>query len=512
MSLQAIIGGRQMDVFAFSLDFKDAKLPEFKVKIESYPFADYEALLYQDIAILRNGQEMVSGLVAQNPRPARHLGRYGFLQLVCDTQLGRLHREMALSVQFQNATIAVALSSLLAAAEDSLWALNSTISLDDANITIDVRQKETLWSQIEAVRKAAKTPFNLRYAGYSSPHHLLDIGSFGEQVRDVFAIEGQNIMGEPKYSQPSRDPLLEIRPISGKVGNKPVKLSEALLLEPLLATDPDYPLDVSRETVVNNVISSGRRIKRIYTEIKTENKRLPTQVQRSEAALALYYRTRRDLMSSQSYKVLRLDVALDVMPQLYTKIYVDVLARQVVYDEYREVEEEYELLPIQGWFNVTGFALRGDMLKGSLNELTGKLLTKDVYSIDLSSGQEEEEYNEVDFMFSKLEQNDLEDNTGLVIGILLQVPVIVNHSAAAADCAYSGPNTGKLFEFPLPIIPDEATAISTEVKTVSVAGVDWVVVQDASLLLPLKLCVSGAGGANWTALDSVTIEIWYSFT
>jgi hypothetical protein len=508
--IEAILQGKSLEVFDLSIEFKEAKIPTFKIKIQAYPFADVNALLYQDIAILRDGQELVSGIVAQLPRPEVHLGLGGFLSLQCDTQLGRLYTEMAYGVQFQNVTVAVAIATLLAEAEDSNWALNDTSTLDDEEITLDVRSKETLWAQMEMIRKAAKTPYYLRYAGFSGGSHRLDIGSFGEEVRNIAATQGQNVIGEPKYSQPSRDPLKEIRPISGKVGTKPVALSEALVLEPGLSSDPDYPLDPLRQSVVNNTLSSGRRVRRPFTEIKTENESLPSQTERSQAALALYYKARRELIASNPYIVVRLELALETMPVLYSKIYVDVIARQTVYDPYTQTETLYELLPIQGWFRIFGFSLRGDM-KGSIDE-KGQLRKMDIYTLELSSGIQEESYSEFELMFNRLEKHDLEDNTGVIIGTISRVPVTVQHSGVAANCNYSGANTGKLFEFPLPQIPAGATGVTAEVREVSDATVDWDIAQDATLSLPLQLCVSGPAAAAWTSLHNVTITIWYSFT
>ncbi len=508
--MKALIQGMELEVLSFSLDFKDVKIPEFKLKIPAYPFDNPDSLIYQDIVILRDGVEFISGIIAQLPRPEQHEGIGGYLQLVCDNQLGRLYVEEAFSVQFQNATIAVALNTLLNATEDSGWLLNDTSTLEDADITIDVRNKETMWSQLEAIRKAAKNPYFLRYAGKSGDNYLLDVGSFGERVRNVFAIQGQNVIGEAKYSQPSNDPLKSIRPISGKVGNSPVALSEALILEPALASDPDYPLNASAERVESNVISSGRRVRRPYTEIKTENQRLPNQTQRSQAALALYYRARRELMASIPYKIVRLDIGSDVMPSIFTKIYVDVVAREFVYDPYTETETLYELMPIQGWFKITGFSLKGELMKGSVDE-TGELRKQDVYTLELSTGIQEESYSEFELMYRTVEKNDLEDNSGLVVGVLSQVSVTVQWTGVAADCNYSGANTGKIFEFPLPAIPHNATGIFAEVKEVSDDTVAWNILQDESLLLPLQLCVHGPGGMAWTNLDDVSITVWYSF-
>lgn len=510
-----LIGGIEIDVLDFDQNYKGSKIPQFKLTIESRYFptdSEQQGLLFESLIVRRGADELVSGIVAELPKPELIAGVHGFLKLTCDINLGLLYLEMAAPLQFQNVSITTAIALLLAETQDSTWALNDTTTLSDDTITIDVRNRETLWAQIEAIRKDSQTPFYLRYGGFSAGIHQLNIGSFGTQDRSMFAFKGDNVVGKPKYSQPSRLPIKEIRPVSGKVNGKPVALSDALNIDPTLATDPDYPLNASRQSILNNTISKGRRFRKAFTEIKSANNDIPGQTEINQVAIALYRRGVREMMASAPYKVIRLDVALEDAPTIFDKIFVDIVATQDIYDPFTQAWVETNALDIQGWFTIMEWSMKGDEYFAGIDDVRREFVGMQIYKLELSNGVDIEEISETALIMASTRSNDLEDNEGLVSGAFAQVLVTLNHNTVAADCNWSGASTGKEFEFPLPSIPAGATAVSYSIRSKDPGTVETVVTQVPTLVDNLILCVSGAGPLAWTVSDDVTIEVVYTFT
>lgn len=513
--MKVLIAGLEIDVVDFDLNYKGSKIPQFKLTIESHHFpsdAEQQGLLFESLTVRRGAEELVSGIVAEMPKPELRTGVHGFLKLTCDISLGLLYLEMAAPLQFQNVSISTAIALLLAETQDSTWALSDTTSLSDDTITIDVRNRETLWAQIEAIRKVAQTPFYLRYGGFSAGIHQLDMGSFGDEDRRMFALKGDNVVGNPKYSQPSRLPIKEIRPISGKVNGKPVALSNALNIDPTLATDPDYPLSASTESIINNTISKGRRFRKPFTEIKSANDDIPSQDEINQVAMGLYRRAVREMMASAPYKVIRLDVALETAPSIFDKMYLDIVARQDVYDDFTQSLVATNALAIQGWFSLMEWSMKGDEHFAGIKDVSRDFVGMQIYKLELSNGLDIEQISETSMIMDSTRSNDLEDNDGLVSGAFAQALVTVNHNNEVADCNWSGANTGKEFEFPLPSIPSSATAVSYSVRSTDPDTVDFNVTQVPTLLDNLILCASAAGPLAWTIADDVTIEVIYTFT
>lgn len=511
--ISAIIGGYEVALESFSMSFKAGKVPSFKLTVPAYPFPNPQLLVYDDVIIMEDGQVLTTGLIAHMPQASRSDGQT-LLNLKCENPLGYLYLEMAAKVQFQNVPLSTAISTVIATAMDSNFAVDDTTTLNNHNITVDVRDKENIWGQLKMILDNARQATYIRYGGFAAEAHQLDVGSFGTQLRTI-RVHSDNLVDEPKFKQSTRDPIKEIRPISGKVGSAPANLSDALLIEPSLATDPDYPLSSARQSILNNTILRGKRLRKPYTAIKTENKTAPSQAEKNEAALSLYYRAVREMKASAVYDTLRLTCALDMMPTLYDQIYVDVEAREYIYNSITEKMDAYNTIPVIGWFKIVGITRQYKSKLVAWETLPQRSKSMGIYVLELSNGLDEDDYDVNNMILNRVARNDLEDSSDSVVGIVEQVDVIVQYSTVGANCDYNGTDTGRLFEFALPApLPVGATSVSSEVKSAIPNTVDWIPVQavDFDANLPLQLCVSGAGGANWTSADDVTITVTYTFT
>lgn len=509
--ITAKIAGREIDVLNFDLKYAELKIPEFTLEVMAID-VDAATAVFSDVRVYKEGVEIASGLVSEQPLPDIGAGGIVTYKLKCDTDLGRLYLEMAAEIQFQNVPVSTIVSTLLGEAADSIWSINSSATLAAEDLTIDVRDKESLWAQIKYVLDSASDPTFIRYAGFSGGSHQLDIGSFGTQVRTHDIIQGVNLVGKPKFKQVANPPIKEIRPISGRTGAKPVLLSEALALEPGLSSDPDYPLNVSNQSVVNETITTGRRLRKRFTGHKTSNVAPVTAAQRREVALSLYYSAVREIRKADAHDEIRCEAFFTSPPPLYDDIYVDMVAYITIWNPITEVEEEVTPVVVQGFYRVKGYQLKysGNLMQETLDGSE----QGDLYSVELTSGNEVETYEEKsDLVKKSLTTNDLEDNTGVILGVLDTVDVPIFHSNVAADCNYAGPNTGKSFEFPLPTVPSGSTDVNTEVVSTDPSTVNTAtVIQAATLLLPLILCVSGPAAANWLNTDDVTVTVRYTFT
>lgn len=510
--ITAKLAGREFPVIGFDLKYAELKIPEFTLEVAATDI-DAATVVFQDIKVFKDGEEIASGIVSETPLPDMSDGGIVTYKLKCDTDLGRLYLEMAADIQFQNLSVSTIVSTLLGEAVDSVWSINSSVTLAAENLTLDPRDKESLWAQIKYALDSASDPTFIRYAGFSAGSHQIDIGSFGSDVRTHNITQGNNLVGKPKFKQIAEPPIKEIRPISGRTGAKPVLLSEALALEPGLSSDPDYPLNVSNQSVVNDTITTGRRLRKRFTGHKTSNTAPVTAAARREVALSLYYSAVREIRKADPHEEIRCEAFFTSPPPLYDNIYVDIVAYVMKWNPLTEREEVITPVVVQGWYRVKGYQLKysTNLVREDLENIS---VEGDLYSVELTSGTEVEAYEEKsDIVKKSLTTNDLEDNTGVILGVLDTVDVPIFHSNVAADCNYAGANTGKSFEFPLPSVPSGATDVTTEVISTDPATVNTAtVIQAATLLLPLILCVSGPGGANWTITDDVTVTVRYTFT
>lgn len=510
--ITAILFHKEIPVLDFDIKYLELKIPEFTITISAEHISDPAALVFTEIELYKNGQLLESGLVSEHPLLELSEGDITTYKLRCDTDLGKLYLEMAADFQFQNVSVSTAVNILFAEAQDTVWTINSSATLAAENITLDVRDKESLWAQIKYILDNASEPVFLRYAGFSGGSYQIDIGSFGSNVRTHDVIKGMNVVGTPKLRQLGETPIRELRPISGKVGAKPVRLSDALILEPTLSTHPLYPLQSSTQSILNDTVAAGRRLRKRFTAHKTSNAVPVTATQRAEVALSLYYRGVREIKAAAPYEEIKVDVWLTSPPPMYDNIFVDITVDIVIYDPLTETDRRVKTVDIRGYFRVKGWHLKykSNLVAENLGENT----EGELYSVELTNGYEiETPEDKSEVIAKKMETNDLEDNPGVIIGLLDSVDVPVTHSGVGADCNYSGVNTGKTFTFPLPTVPVGTTAVSTEIISANPSTTNTsTVIQAATLLLPLIICASGAGALPWTIADNTTITVRYTFT
>lgn len=511
--LYALINDQEFPVRELSLNRRQKQIGEFEFTLEASRITgNPNDLLFADVAVFRDGNRVISGIVSSYPQPVMVDGQMGYYRLSCDEEVGRLYLEIPLNIQFQNIAIATCISTLLAGATGSAWLVNNISTLVNDTVVVDVRDRESLWAQVECVLEQAGTATYWRYGGFSGGFHLLDLGRFGEQPHNYTAVQGDNVSGKIRFKQSTRLPIKEIRPISGKVGNMPVNLSDALVLVPGLAADPNYPLVAATQSILNNTVPNGRRMRKRFTEQKTKNTVPPTNVEKQQAALSLYRRSVREIISNASTQALDFTVSLPFIPNLNAKMFVQGQVMETIFDVYTGQHVQRETIAVSDWYRITGIKTKLLEPVVVIDPVTEELETVYVLELSLTNGDDADIYDEESLLLERLATNDLQDNTGTVLSISDSYAVIVNQNAVGANCNWSGVNTGRLFVFPMPPVPAYATNVIASVASVSPVNVTWNVVAAAALpATNLQLCVSGNGPVPWTVADNVTITVVYSF-
>ena len=507
MALQAQIVGRTLPITDLRMTNRQNRVPEFRVTIPAALVAG-EDLFLESIAILDNGVQVESGIVSALPQSVARDGDIGFIQLKCDNELGRLAIEAGSTLHFQHTTMSSAIATLLATAQLSTWAVGDTTTLTNDEITVDPRSKENLWSQIMELVKRAGTPTYVRYGGLSGSTHQLDIGSFAAET-DTYLVEGRNLIDPPRYKQSSREPIKVIYPISGKSSTRPVNLQDALLTEPGLSSDPDYPLTTDR--IINNTITNGVYIRKTIQAIKAKNDAAATPQAKSEVAVSLYRNAVRIMRESNPYFTLSVECVLPETPQINDMAWVDSIAVEPVYDIYTERTTFVEVRRIQQWLRIVGIDSNFDEPMAETDHMSDMSREGVVYRLQLTSANDDDIYDAAELMtdaFTNYHAND----DGAIGTILGQEEVSVTHNGVASDCT-GGWGNGKLFDFTMPTVPAGATDVTVLVTGLDPLSVDYAVNRNAALPgTSFRLCVSGPSGNPWTVSDDVTVTVNYIFT
>lgn len=503
--LFATIAGYRVPILSVSLQDSAGRIGTFDVEVDAGEIPiEADGLLYADVLVTQNGTQLAAGFVAAFPRKSRSRGRWVY-DLSCDTYPGLLAQEMALDIQFQDTLISTALATLLAGTQTTSWSLASIASLNDEPITLDVRDRETIWAQIEMVLDGARYPTFVRYAGESGGVHRLEAGSFGDERRDLPGLTDGLIIGEPRFEQTVKDLIKEIRPISGKVGGAPVPLSEALVIDPTLASDPVYP--IVGESIVNQSIARGKRLRRRYTAHKTANTSTPTAQERAEVALSMYWRARREMEAGASpYENLTVDCVMGALPALHDRIWLSMTG--TVQEAFNPLIQQVvkKTVPIAGWYRVIDITVR-DAIQMEANGTQGMRV-----QLRLTNSDEIDRYDPNSLVMQRFETNDLQDNMAVASGELARIAVSVTHSAVSSDCS-AGTYNGKTFDFPMPVVPAGANKVTAVVQSVNPSTCDTgTIVQNAALPGDNEIrCISGPGPGDYTG-QSITATVVYIFT
>lgn len=227
--------------------------------------------------------------------------------------------------QYTDNTVVAILVSLLTRAPG--WALGDTTTMVDAGVTttVDLRDEERLLAQITKTVESVPDLY-FRYGGFDSlGNRLVDIGYFDddsevalEQVDDAELASRQGKLGWGGIRQINKDEdrsniLYQIEAYGGVYEDanevdQTISLADALVGDPALGYDPDYPIvNTGNGLVVRSVANYnagvGAEVTRFYDEHVPDTDEVPTAAEIQDAAIAAYQHAVKDLKEASGAEV-----------------------------------------------------------------------------------------------------------------------------------------------------------------------------------------------------------------
>jgi hypothetical protein len=222
--LKATINNIDYEIIDGSINWELNAVSDFNITIIANEI-DYRNVLYETVDIYYAGELLISGFV--DKRPTIQIGDSKILtvNLQCVDNMGLLTcRRSYRNSHFQNTSFLAAITTLILSYPD--WTLDtSTLTVQQSGemITIDLREKETLFSQITEL--VALIPgVHMRYGGFNGTDHVLEIGVFN--TVNTYADRNFNLLNINLEPQENRYYKV-VESYSGITENKKIRLNRA---------------------------------------------------------------------------------------------------------------------------------------------------------------------------------------------------------------------------------------------------------------------------------------------
>lgn len=542
MAIEAVAFGKSLSVLSLSMRYAQYEIPSMDLTVPLREIAGQD-VYFQDIAFYRDGQLLDSGFI-RTPMIVPDLSDSSAkVRLRCQNDLGRLQCELPVNLRLDNALPWTAIHYLLSTTQQHPWVFGDNRAypliqpelpgiFTHREITLDVSDARNLWDQLVKIGKATSSrdsslPLFYRAGAARRDFYQLDMGYFGERANTNQIIGGQNTIGPAKINTPTREPIKAILPIPG---DPAITLSDALNINPNLATHPLYPLDATNQSVVNADLAKGGLIRKTFSDVKPAGDP-PNATQLNQAALALYYRATQAIIDSQPYVNITQSCFLEKPPRLHENIWFDNLITEFEHDPYTGRFQIVESYRLQQWMRIVGIKMDYRERYESLDPYTGRRLPAEIYELELSTSDQRDIYDPDLVLYDALkipEDNPIQSVISTHNNMSFGFNAGVTHSGTLADCDFNGMSTGKSFFLPnplstmgdyvLPLLgsgpqPDDDTSFAFSYSRRMAYRLK--VTQPASLTTSLALCASGLGGEAWDADDDLSIftrYIYYNLT
>lgn len=512
--LRATINNRAVRVLSMSLTEPQSKIPTFNVTIPARDVVGIAQLYFEPIQIFDEGRLIVSGIVRTPvalPEIKEGADDPGVISLKCDTELGLLAAEEGALLHLQDELVSTAITQLLATTTQTTWALNDITTLNDLPVTIDLRGKQTIWSQIQEVVKESGTPTYVRYGGQVAGVYQLDIGAFGAQPDSNRVLKGVNVLEPPVFRAQTTEPIRAIRALSGESSDTPVNLDDALNIDPTLSNPAqDYQILVGTGIIQNNLITNGIRITKSYNAHKTENDDPPDQNELDEAAISMYRQAAREMFESLPYLTLDVKCHLQNKPLIHDRVWVDIDVYEQDFDLYTGQTQLVQTLSIREWLYIHEIKYDHRERPLTTNHYTGEVVPSDVYMLTLSQRQDDETYDTTEMLYRELKSFNKFDTIDSAVGIYGRSRITLQQDNVPADCNFNGPNTGREFQIAVPPAPPQATAVNAVVVGIT-PGYTYSNINNATIGGSVSFCVAPTP-PPWTLVDNATITVEFVFT
>ena len=437
------------------------------------------------------------------------------LSLRCIDEVGRLTTERAIITKHvQDEWLPQVVTDLLRVADK--WQLGdyTTLINTGVHVTVDLRNKETLFAQVaEVVKSAPKTIF--RYAGVDTTtgNRMLDIGFFNNRLH--YLQQGDNLV-TLKLQHNTAKLVRVLEAYSDALSDRRITLGDALQY-PTINGDPDFaqfPIfyDGARGNyvIVNQALTRGCSIAKSFSMSRPKNDGIPSAAEIAAAGYGVWQRGVRFMQQSDDYITATATGLFEEIPQVGDRMYVRGKATETVWDtgtlNYREVEtfdveEEMRITQVSyGFEHVVG--------KGYV---AGRPVPYYQCSVELTTSPYPEEYDDAATIVEAVQTFKQLDSSKSVAPSGALTYVTSSQSASASDEPdISCGGNGKRFTFAVPAAPVGAVSVVGNIISMSHPSANYSIVQAAAFpSTPLIICATVAGG--WGSANlTVTAQFIFS--
>jgi len=511
--LYARIGTVDVPILKASVTWKVSAVSEFTVSVPARSISRKDAY-FADIQIWDGNEMIISGLVLDTPQIELDLQGVSTLSLRCVDEIGRLTTTRAIITKHvQDEWLPQVITDLLRVAD---WELGdySTLLNTGVHVTVDLRNKETLFAQVvEVIKSVPKTVF--RYSGINplTGKRRLDIGYFNRDVD--YLIQGDNLVSL-KVNHNTAKLVRQLEAFSDALPDRRITLADALQY-PTINNDPDfaqYPImyDPLRGNyvMINQALTRGCDIAKSFSMHRTKNEGVPSAAEIAAAGYSVWQHGVRFMQQSDDYISASVTGLFEKLPTVGERMYVRGHASETVWDTGTLNYREIETFDLQENMRITQVSYDFEKVV-----TPGHVRHHPIYrrkcNLELTTSDYAEEFDDVQTVVETVQTFKQYDSPGSVkpAGALTYTTIsLTAYATDATDLACD--NMGKVYSFPVPSAPAGATSVLANIISVSHPSGSYRILQPAAFpATPLIVCGQVAGG--W-GLDNLTLTAQFIFS
>lgn len=471
-----------------------------------------------EVIVYRNNTQLISGYVHE--RIGFTLKENGNVnaKLKCFDELGRLTREAAITtLHIQDTLVTTVIDNILSASQFTSWTRTNVNFENSATetVTIDLRSKDTMFSQIVEVVKAVPS-LHLRYGGVDSfGARVLEIGNFN-QITEQFT-QGVNLQ-ELQMSPLQETQYSQIYAVGGLSGDTRVTLANALA-DPRYATDPlalQFPIKVnpiSGQAYIDHLNSNVENaISKSFNFQKTNNETDVTETEIAEAGYSLWKKAISFIQSYGEFDTYTGAVITNRIPLVGDRAIISSVATERAFNELTMSYDEVEVFEVLADLRIVGVETSLEEYEMIDEFALARLNNEIIVDFEVTSGEQAQEFDESIILSDEpISEGTSEANLNL---FPVQLVEVAHFGSAVNDCSGGGITNGKLFQFDF-TPPVGATGISYVIVGSTPSNALSTINQSPLVGgTPLILCVAPSNGAwnTLSATEEIAFRVLYSFS
>lgn len=518
-SSYAIIDGNLVYIEDGSISYELDAFSTFSITVPAQSI-NARTIKGKSVRVFINGKLIISGFVNEKPSYKIDNFKNTLVEINCYDDMGELSCKRAKSnAHYQNELVTDIVDNLLLGVN---WVADySTFNTKlTEKITIDLRDKETLFAQIvESVKSVPR--LHLRYGGKNSfNQNIIEIGEFNKIKEQAY--QGTDLT---ELSLQASSTLIYkiVEAYGGYSATQRITLLNALS-DPRTTSHPDFvnfPIVQDPVTstyyVENLLIDEGCELVKNFELTKTENNEQPSAQEIYEAGYALWRKVVRFLQSTTDAEIYSCSLIRKNVPKVGDRIFVSASVFESAYDELGLNRQDVKVFEVQDSFKITKIETSLEKYQipeeFSYEDFDNVL----VFDLEITDGEDAQLYD------SELELYDRLDKPAVVpnADVLKISPIITltqqKTGGMPANCNFNGvSNTGIQFVFDLPTPPIWATKVFYAVTGQDPSNLRYELVQynQNNPSQDIILCVAPSSG-SWSSVTlgqvyTLQIIIYYT--